>query len=87
MDENLVMKDELHEEMDVFEPQWFDGTGEPLDPGKVREGRTKRACLAHEGQRDSERKVYPDQVGGHSERRGREMPVCWSGVRCWGPKD
>ena len=36
------MKDELHEEMDVFEPQWFDDrTGEPLDPGKVREGRAK----------------------------------------------
>ena len=36
------MKDELHEEMDVFEPQWFDDrTGEPLDPGKVRDGRAK----------------------------------------------
>ena len=41
-DENLVMKDELHEDMDVFEPRWFDDrTGEPHDPGKVREGRAK----------------------------------------------
>ena len=74
------MKDELHEEMDVFEPQWFDDrTREPLDPGKVREGRAKEyeklmqrevyePVLRHEGQRVSERDVYRDQVGGHPER-------------------
>ena len=28
------MEDELHEELDVCEPQWFDDrTGQPLDPG------------------------------------------------------
>ena len=43
-----MRKDESHEEMDAFD------TGQPLDPGKVREGRAKeddrgcvRACLAH----------------------------------------
>ena len=97
-DENLVMKDESLEEMDMFEPQWVDDrTGEPLEKGKVSEGRAKEyeklmqrgvpACLAHEGQRVSERKENPYQVGRHQERRGREMPVRWSGVRCWGPKD
>ena len=36
------MKDDLHEEMNACEPHWFDDrTGEPLDPGKVRERRAK----------------------------------------------
>ena len=92
------MKDELHEEMDAFEPQRFDDrTGQPLDPEKVREGRAKEyeklmqrgVCepVLRTKARVYEREVYPHQVGGYPERRGREMPLRWSGVRCWQPKD
>ena len=36
------MKDESLEEMDMFQPQWFDDrTGEPLEKGKTLEGRGK----------------------------------------------
>ena len=41
-DEDLEMKDALHEEMGEWTPQWFDDcTGQPLDPAKVRDGQSK----------------------------------------------
>ena len=47
------MKDELHEEMEDWTPQWFDDyTGQPLDPAKVRLGR------AREYEKLTQREVY-----------------------------
>ena len=41
-DGDLEMKDELHEEMEDWTPQWFDDcTGQPLDPAKLRVGRAR----------------------------------------------
>ena len=52
-DENLEIKDELHEEVEDLTPQWFDDrTGQPLDPAKVRLGR------AREYEKLTQREVY-----------------------------
>ena len=52
-DEDLEMKDELHEEMEDWTLQWFDDcTGKPLDPAKVRLGRAK------EYEKLTQREVY-----------------------------
>ena len=41
-DEDLEIKDELHEELEDLTPQWFDDrTGQLLDPAKVRLGRAR----------------------------------------------
>ena len=52
-DEELEMKDELHEEIEDWTIQWFDDcTGQPLDPAKVRLGR------AREYEKLTQRDVY-----------------------------
>ena len=52
-DEDLEIKDELHEEVEDLTLQWFDDrTGQPLDPAKVRLGR------AREYEKLTQREVY-----------------------------
>ena len=81
------------EEMDVFEPQWFDDrTGaqeryvraEPRNTrNSCRERCTSLSCARRPESLRTESLSGPRFVD-TPEIRGRETPVRWSGVRCWG---